>query len=112
MRRLLATSHHCVTGTVAAFLLLVWSVGVGVADSTAPDVATSSTAAAVTCESQDGAVRQREPSSDGEMSCEAYARTPEEVAQARAYVVDTARPGYTMTLQGAELAVDRLHPEF
>jgi len=36
----------------------------------------------------------------------------EEIAQARAYVVETAEPGYTMTLQGTDLAIGRLHPEF
>jgi hypothetical protein len=39
-------------------------------------------------------------------------RAPVEVAKARAYLVETASPGYTMTLQGAELAIGRLHPEF
>ena len=34
------------------------------------------------------------------------------IAAARAYVMETASPGYTMTLQGAELAIGRLHPEF
>ena len=34
------------------------------------------------------------------------------IAEARAYVIQTASPGYTMTLQGAELAIGRLHPEF
>ncbi|MFL6821551.1 MAG: hypothetical protein ACJ8FA_03185, partial [Xanthobacteraceae bacterium] len=32
--------------------------------------------------------------------------------EARAYLIETASPGYTMTLQGAELAIGRLHPEF
>src|SRR5262249_55122000 len=39
-------------------------------------------------------------------------RTPEEIAEARAYLVETASPGYTMTLQGADVAIERLHPEF
>jgi hypothetical protein len=30
----------------------------------------------------------------------------------RAYLVETSTPGYTMTLQGADLAIGRLHPEF
>jgi hypothetical protein len=38
--------------------------------------------------------------------------TPVYIAAARAYVMETASPGYTMTLQGAELAIGRLHPEF
>jgi hypothetical protein len=30
----------------------------------------------------------------------------------RSYLVETARPGTTMTWQGVEVAIDRLHPEF
>jgi hypothetical protein len=32
--------------------------------------------------------------------------------EARAYLLETASPGYTMTLQGPEVAISRLHPEF
>src|SRR4029078_12421017 len=35
-----------------------------------------------------------------------------EIVEARAYLIETASPGFTMTLQGAELAIGRLHPEF
>lgn len=47
-----------------------------------------------------------------EPACGVTARTPAEIEQARAYLIETASPGYTMTLQGAELAIGRLHPEF
>ncbi len=40
------------------------------------------------------------------------AREREEVARARAYLVQTATPGYTMSRQGPELAIGRLHPAF
>jgi hypothetical protein len=108
MRRLLVISHHCVVGSAAALLLLFWSADAVLAASIAPDVGSPATAAPVTCDSQHSAV----PPSDGEGSCGASSRTPDEVAQARAYVVQTADPGYTMMLQGPELAIDRLHPEF
>src|SRR5947209_8310592 len=49
---------------------------------------------------------------DSDFRCEPSPRTMEEIAQARAYVVETAEPGYTMTLQGTDLAIGRLHPEF
>jgi hypothetical protein len=39
-------------------------------------------------------------------------RTAAEIAEARAYLIETASPGYTMTLQGPEVAIGRLHPEF
>jgi hypothetical protein len=35
-----------------------------------------------------------------------------EIEEARAYLIATAMPGYTMTLQGTEVAIGRLHPEF
>jgi hypothetical protein len=35
-----------------------------------------------------------------------------EIAEARTYLTETAEPGYTMTLQGPVLAIERLHPEF
>jgi hypothetical protein len=35
-----------------------------------------------------------------------------EAAADRAYLVETATPGYTMTLQGPDVAIGRLHPEF
>jgi hypothetical protein len=57
-------------------------------------------------------VYQSDPSPGGEPACSGGARTPAEIAQAREYVIETASPGFTMTLQGAELAIGRLHPEF
>ena len=51
------------------------------------------------------------PSAD-EPACTASTKTPDEIVQARAYLVETASPGYTMTLQGPEIAIGRLHPEF
>jgi hypothetical protein len=35
-----------------------------------------------------------------------------ELQQARNYLIETARPGGTMTRQGADLAIERLQPEF
>ena len=42
---------------------------------------------------------------------EATRKTLAEI-EARAYLLETASPGYTMTLQGPEVAISRLHPEF
>jgi hypothetical protein len=63
------------------------------------------------CGSDDAVAHGPNRSPDGEPDCEP-ARTPAEIAEARAYVIETADPGYTMSLQGAELAIGRLHPEF
>jgi hypothetical protein len=45
-------------------------------------------------------------------ACGNARRTLAEIAEARAYLLETASPGYTMTLQGPEVAISRLHPEF
>jgi hypothetical protein len=50
------------------------------------------------------------PSSEG--PCAVPPRTAAELSEARAYLIATAVPGYTMTRQGPELAIGRLHPEF
>ena len=39
-------------------------------------------------------------------------RETDETARARAYLIATASPGYTMTRQGPERAIGRLHPAF
>ena len=57
-------------------------------------------------------VYQPNPSTGSEPGCATPARTAAEIADARAYLIETASPGFTMTLQGAELAIGRLHPEF
>jgi hypothetical protein len=48
------------------------------------------------------------PSAMSEGGCPEHA--PE--TRARAYLIETATPGYTMTRQGPERAIGRLHPEF
>ena len=55
---------------------------------------------------------QPDASADSKSACARPPRKSDEIAQARAYVIETANPGYTMTLQGMELAIGRLHPEF
>jgi hypothetical protein len=47
-----------------------------------------------------------------DMACLADERPSAELAEARAYLVQTASPSYTMAQQGPELAIERLHPEF
>ena len=51
-------------------------------------------------------------SSSGDSSCPMRERETDETARARAYLIATASPGYTMTRQGPERAIGRLHPEF
>ena len=51
-------------------------------------------------------------SSSGDSSCPMGERETDETARARAYLIATASPGYTMTRQGPERAIGRLHPAF
>src|SRR5262245_7198723 len=44
--------------------------------------------------------------------CPAHTSEADETARARSYLIATATPGYTMTRQGPERAIERLHPEF
>src|SRR5262249_41010102 len=118
MQRFLATMRNCVAGLVSAALwaLLLTSLPVtplpALGGSNGSDIAGSGTAAAPPCDAREVEVNRTDPSAGGETSCEAPARTPEEIAEARAYLVETASPGYTMTLQGADLSTDRPPPEF
>jgi hypothetical protein len=49
---------------------------------------------------------------DGDMSCPERPAPSMDLIEARAYLVETATPGYTMTRQGPQLAIERLNPEF
>jgi hypothetical protein len=113
MRRFLATASNCATA-LAATLLSICSLSspapVAASDLTKPDAA--ATAAPTMCGSHGIVVYEPDPSSSSELDCAAAPRTAPEIADARAYLTETASPGYTMALQGMELAIGRLHPEF
>jgi hypothetical protein len=50
---------------------------------------------------------------DSNAGCDGHAcKTNLTIKAARAYLVETARPGDTMTRQGPDVAIERLHPEF
>src|SRR5436190_11055118 len=51
-------------------------------------------------------------SAKNEGMCPEHATETDETARARAYLIETATPGYTMTRQGPERAIGWLHPEF
>ena len=115
MRRLLATMSNC-TPTLAPALLALFMMplpsDVARSNSSAPDAEAAATPSAPPCAANDTVVYQPNPSTGSEPGCATPARTPAEIADARAYLIETASPGFTMTLQGAELAIGRLHPEF
>lgn len=114
MRRFLATVSNCapaLTPALLALAIMPLSPSAALSDPSGSAPSTPTTPAPV-CGSSDAASSQAEPSSPSEPACEGAERTPEEVTDARAFVIETASPGYTMTLQGPELAIGRLHPEF
>lgn len=52
------------------------------------------------------------PTASSEAACPERSTETDAAARARAYLIETATPGYTMTRQGPERAIGRLHPEF
>ena len=119
MRRMLAAMSNCTPALAPALLALCMMPmpsDVARSDSSAPGAeaaATPSTPPSTPpCAANDTVVYHPTPSTGSEGACATAARTPAEIADARAYLIETASPGFTMTLQGAELAIGRLHPEF
>jgi hypothetical protein len=115
MRRFLATVSNCapaLTPALLALAIMPLSPSAALSDPSGSDPSTPVTPAAPTCASNEVDAQQPESSPASYPTCEGAERTAEEIADARAYVIETASPGYTMTLQGPELAIGRLHPEF
>jgi hypothetical protein len=116
MRQFLAGTSNCASalaGTlVAAFIMVLSASEVALSDALGSDASLDAAPPAPGCGSNELALEHSNPPSASEQACADTPRTPEEVAEARAYLIETASPGYTMTLQGAELAIGRLHPEF
>jgi hypothetical protein len=64
------------------------------------------------CESENATVFRSNELSMSDLSCPMLPRPSIALTEARAYLVETASPGYTMIRQGPELAIERLNPEF
>ena len=115
MIRMLATMSNCTPALAPALLalfMLPLPSDVARSDSSTPDAEAAATPSTPPCTPNDTVVYQPNPSTSSEPTCPTPARTAAEIADARAYLIETASPGFTMTLQGAELAIGRLHPEF
>jgi hypothetical protein len=116
MRQFFAGTSNCASalaGTLVAASIIVSSAAdVALSDASGSDASLDATPPAPECGSNELAAEHSNPQFGGEQTCADTPRTTVEVAEARAYLVETASPGYTMTLQGAELAIGRLHPEF
>jgi hypothetical protein len=85
---------------------------VALSDALGSDASLDAAPPAPGCGANELAVEHSNLPPGSEQACADTPRTPAEVAEARAYLIETASPGYTMTLQGAEVAIGRLHPEF
>jgi hypothetical protein len=116
MRQFLAGTSNCASalaGTLVAASINVSSASdVALSDASGSDASLDAAPPAPGCGSNELAVEHSNPQPGSEQACADTPRTPAEVAEARAYLIETASPGYTMTLQGAEVAIGRLHPEF
>jgi len=117
MRRFLAGISTCAAALpplAAAFLALPSVPEVALSDASGPDAALHAPPPVPACDWDDLVIHPSDPSapSAGEAPCGETLRALGEIAEARAYLVETASPGYTMTLQGPEVAIGRLHPEF
>ena len=82
------------------------------ADSIEPVTVEAENGTPAICNSDDLSVYVPQLPSTSERPCPAHTREADETARARAYLIATATPGYTMTRQGPERAIERLHPEF
>ena len=117
MRRFLAGISTCAAALpplAAAFLALPSVPEVALSDASGSDAALHAPPPVSACDWDDLVIHPSDPSapSAGEAPCGETLRALGEIAEARAYLVETASPGYTMTLQGPEVAIGRLHPEF
>jgi hypothetical protein len=82
------------------------------ADSVEPGTEEAGLDTSALCNPDDIVVYAPQAPSTSERPCPAHPREAGETARARAYLIATATPGYTMTRQGPERAIERLHPEF
>jgi hypothetical protein len=113
MRRFLVGISSCAAALVMALLVVFMLLSsFGLSDASESDAPAPAAPATPACGSNELVVDQSNLSIANGSGCRAAARTPAEIAEARAYLIETASPGYTMTLQGPELAIGRLHPEF
>jgi hypothetical protein len=116
MRQFLAGTSNCASalaGTlVAAFIMVPSASEVALSDAVGSDASLDAAPPAPGCGANELGVEHSNPQPGSEQACADTPRTPAEVAEARAYLIETASPGYTMTLQRAEVAIGRLHPEF
>jgi len=90
---------------VVLFALTIFAAQWVLADSVEPSILGSKNGSLASCNSE--VIVVSAPAN--ESPCQIHVR---EEGEARAYLVATSSPGYTMTRQGPERAIRRLHPAF
>jgi hypothetical protein len=115
----ISTCAAALTPLAAAFIALPSVPEVALSDASGSDASLHAAPLLPACGWDDIVAHPSDPSAPsaseapcGETSSDETPKTLAEIAEARAYLVETASPGYTMTLQGPEVAIGRLHPEF
>jgi hypothetical protein len=115
----ISTCAAALTPLAAAFIALPSVPEVALSDASGSDASLHAAPPLPACGWDDIVAHPSDPSAPSaseapcsETSSDDTPKTLAELAEARAYLVETASPGYTMTLQGPEVAIGRLHPEF
>ncbi len=115
MRRTFASIpnvHAQLAGAMLGILLNCLVAEVAFPDPNAPASPESATREVPSCDPDDILLYRTDRGSPVELPCALDREASAAVAAARAYLIATARPGYTMMRQGPELAIGRLHPAF
>src|SRR5262245_4465040 len=100
MRQSLAAVSNCPAALSVALLAVVMapsSPDMALSDASGSGALTSAAPPTPACGSHE--LELHEPAPDSEPGCATAPRTPAEIAEARAYLIETASPGYTMMLQ-------------
>jgi hypothetical protein len=112
MRRLLAIGPNFAVAPLRALATVSCILWVALLQPQRADALPSGILHASICDAEEVGARPLNELLGADVSCLMSPRPADELAEARAYLVETATPGYTMTRQGPELAIERLHPLF
>jgi hypothetical protein len=112
MRRLLAIGPNFAVAPLRALAAVSCILWVALLQPQRADALPSGILHASICDAEEVGARPFNELLGADVSCLMSPRPADELAEARAYLVETATPGYTMTRQGPELAIERLHPLF
>jgi hypothetical protein len=115
MRPLLATMSNVdalLPGMLLGACLNLCASEVALSEPVEPAALEAGTPAAPACDANATGTDELDQLAVVPLPCAVGPPILEDLADARAYLVGTAKPGGTMTRQGPELAIGRLHPEF